>query len=136
MNLANLMMFSSQFASWLFYAILAISFNPALLQPNENDEKLYKLVKNFNKELEQLNALPRGKLMKFEGTNEDKMKKFIKEPFSDKMHKFLKAYINMLEQAGSKQESIGQKLELCKGIIREIEVLLSALFSLKGRRKT
>jgi hypothetical protein len=129
-------MFSSQFASWQFYAILAISFTPALQQPNENDEKLYKLVKNFNEELEKLNAHSRGKLMNFEGTNEEKMQKFIQEPFSDKMHKFLTSYINMLEQTGSKQESIGQKLELCKGIIREIEVLLSALFSLKGRRKT
>jgi hypothetical protein len=114
-------MFSSKFASWLFYTILAISFTPALLT-NENDEKLYKLVQNFNAELTELNKNSHGKQVIHEGTNEWKMQKFIMGPFTEKIVTCLTAYINLLEQAGSKQEKIGKKLALCKEYIREIEV--------------
>jgi hypothetical protein len=48
----------------------------------------YKLVKNFNEELNKLNEHSRGKQVNVEGTNEEKMHKFIMEPFSKKCTNF------------------------------------------------
>jgi hypothetical protein len=105
------MMFASKFAVWLFYAILATSFTPTLLQPN--DEQLLKLVTSFNQKVENKNLDNFNGIQPIEeeGTDGQKMYKFMAS-ISNKYHQFFLGFEEFVDGASKlclKDEELAQK---------------------------
>jgi hypothetical protein len=118
------MKFSSQFTSWLFYAILATSFTQTLLQPD--DGELVTLIETFNKKVETIKADCSKDIsandatadeangiqpIAIEGTNNATMLKFMAS-ISNKYHQFFLAFedfVNEVSKLYSEDEKLAEK---------------------------